>query len=388
MIKLDLSTVLVLHVVVLLAGCGAFFHLRRLGVKPVALGWLGTGYGTQALGALFAAMGEQRRVPDWLWQSASLWLGVTGYAFIWAGLCRLSRGQRKSGDENILVLVPLACLGLAVATGTLGSDLDRAVIFHVAAFAFLSAAAVDVYRRDATEHLLSRKLLAVTLILFAVDFLAGISMIVSGTARPERIALVFFVQVLCYFAVALFVSGFLTERIAADLRKLAERDPLTGLSNRARLERLLPRPPGNTTAAIMADIDHFKTVNDRYGHTAGDVVLTEIARLLVAEVRESDVCIRYGGEEFLIISTEKDAPGLAERLRSIIASHTIEISPDTTISVTTSFGVAVPRGASCTWPELLEVADRALYDAKAGGRNRVVVREISSRRGQTVAARA
>lgn len=85
MIELDLSTVIALHVAVLVAGCGAFFHLRRLGVKPLALQWLALGYGTQALGAALAALGEQRRLPDLLWQAGSLWFGLTGFALLWAG---------------------------------------------------------------------------------------------------------------------------------------------------------------------------------------------------------------------------------------------------------------------------------------------------------------
>lgn len=377
MIELDLATVITLHVAVLLAGCGTFFHLRRLGVKPAALETLGLAYGVQAAGALLAGLGEQQRLPALLWQGGSLWLGVLGYALLWAGLCRLSRGRRRAWETATVAVVPTGCLILTLATDTLSSNLDRAALFHLSALLFLSAAALDIYRRDAAEPLRSRKSLAAVLVLFAGTFLAGLAMLVTGTARPDRMANVFFVQILCYFAVALFVSGFLTERIAAHLRSLAERDPLTGVGNRARLEHLLPETPGAGTAAIMIDIDHFKSVNDRYGHVAGDMVLAEIASLLTEGLRDSDLCIRYGGEEFLIVTRDRDAAQLAERLRGRIAAHAIDIGGHRTVSVTASFGIAVQRDGERAWPDLIEVADQALYAAKAAGRNRVILREAT-----------
>lgn len=386
MIELDLSTIIMLHVSVLLAGSGAFFHLRRLGVKPGALNWLGLGYGAQALGAFLAVLGEKHNLPDWLWQSASLWLGVTGYVLVWAGLCRLSRGRKWCGDEGTVILVPLACLVFAAATGALSSSLERAGIFHLAAFASLAAAAVEIHCRGATKPLLSRKPMAAILAFLAFSFIAGLVIILSGLARPDRIAAIFFVQTLCYFAVALFVCGLLTERLAGDLRGLAERDPLTGLGNRARLEHLLPLAPARGTAAIMVDIDHFKHVNDRHGHQAGDKVLRGIGHLLLMELRESDLCIRYGGEEFLIVVREADAVQLAERLRSRIASHEVDAGQDQPVRVTASFGIAVHRSGECSWAELIEAADRALYEAKTRGRNRVVLREDGVARGQWASA--
>lgn len=286
----------------------------------------------------------------------------------------------------MVVLVPLICVFLGAATGALSVNLQRAAIFQSAGALFLAAAAWEIHARDATEPLRSRKLLAATLALFCLSFVAGLALILAGSARADRIALIFFVQILCYFATALFVSGFLTERIAINLRNLAEQDPLTGVSNRARLEHLLHLPPAPDTAAIMVDIDHFKSVNDRYGHLAGDVVLTEIAKLLMADLRESDLCVRYGGEEFLIAVPEADALQLAERLRARIASHAIDIGRPRKVSVTASFGIGVQRAPALSWADLIEVADRALYEAKATGRNRVALREATSSGAAAVAS--
>jgi len=164
----------------------------------------------------------------------------------------------------------------------------------------------------------------------------------------------------------------------------AAHDPLTVLWNRGAilsfLQKEIDRQSRNflPLAVLMADLDHFKQVNDTYGHLVGDAVLQEVARRLMAAVRSYDLVGRYGGEEFLIIfpgCNHADLMASAERLRRTIADRPIETSAGT-IAMTLSLGCASaqPDGAgmqSCT--TLLHSADTALYAAKAGGRNRVEV---------------
>lgn len=157
---------------------------------------------------------------------------------------------------------------------------------------------------------------------------------------------------------------------------LADHDPLTGLLNRRGLHaRLLAGHPEGLTGAVMLDVDHFKTVNDRWGHAAGDEVLVRVAAVLAGAVRTGDLLARVGGEEFLVVTTGEgaaDAPGLAERLRAAVASDTGRPA------VTLSAGVAVCRpgpGVPCLLDELNARADRMLYRAKAEGRNRVCVQD-------------
>jgi diguanylate cyclase (GGDEF)-like protein len=125
---------------------------------------------------------------------------------------------------------------------------------------------------------------------------------------------------------------------------------------------------------LMIDIDHFKSVNDRYGHPAGDRVLRDVARLLQEGVRTVDTVGRYGGEEFVAIlpQTEMaDARQLAERLRRAIEAHVVKV-PAGEIRVTVSIGVAkYPAVAIATPDDLVRAADQALYRAKEEGRNRV-----------------
>lgn len=162
------------------------------------------------------------------------------------------------------------------------------------------------------------------------------------------------------------------------LREKAMHDPLTGLLTRGAFfeiherEILRARRAHTPTSIIMADLDHFKQVNDRYGHLAGDDVLREAARRLSATIRRSDAVGRYGGEEFIALAPAcglADALPLAERFRHSICATPFETSAGP-IHVTTSVGVASTDDVVDS-ADLLKAADDALYRAKARGRNRV-----------------
>jgi diguanylate cyclase (GGDEF)-like protein len=159
----------------------------------------------------------------------------------------------------------------------------------------------------------------------------------------------------------------------------ATHDNLTGISNRGvildglRRERARQERGGEAFAIVLADIDHFKYVNDTYGHLAGDAVLKEIASRMVNFIRPYDLVGRYGGEEFLILAPSSDGLGaitLAERIRNAIEEKPVSFD-GRIISVTASFGIAVstPR-QRLDAQQMIRVADEALYKAKANGRNR------------------
>ncbi len=163
-------------------------------------------------------------------------------------------------------------------------------------------------------------------------------------------------------------------------RQQAMHDPLTGiLSRRAILEvfeRELAkaRRYGNQFSIAIADIDHFKSVNDRYGHPAGDAVLVEVVRRIISTVRDSDAVGRLGGEEFLAILPETAIPGavvVSERIRARVESRPVD-TPAGPVSVTLSAGVAAAH-EDLTSDTLMSRADKALYAAKNSGRNRVHV---------------
>jgi len=165
------------------------------------------------------------------------------------------------------------------------------------------------------------------------------------------------------------------------LRVQATHDALTGLLNRRAiletLEKELARSAreGTQVSVTMADLDHFKRINDTYGHLAGDAVLREAAQRLQASMRVYDAVGRYGGEEFLVVSPGcglAEATEQAERLRTRISQEAVRV-PDCAIPVTISLGVVAATAEACQPGDLLRLADDALYAAKRSGRDRVGV---------------
>jgi len=162
---------------------------------------------------------------------------------------------------------------------------------------------------------------------------------------------------------------------------LALTDALTGLHNRrymeAHLSSLVQRAAHSRRplALLMIDIDHFKTVNDTYGHLAGDEALRVVANRLQRNLRPFDTVARWGGEEFLVVMPEADTKigrMVGERLRAKVAAERIAIDgKDDGVAVTISVGVSATDGGVSDLPDLIRAADEALYRAKQGGRNRV-----------------
>ncbi|MBK9373014.1 MAG: sensor domain-containing diguanylate cyclase [Holophagales bacterium] len=159
------------------------------------------------------------------------------------------------------------------------------------------------------------------------------------------------------------------------------RDPLTGIANHGHFQETLYREvtrharSGERLVLLMADLDDFKTVNDRHGHPAGDAVLKAVVARILESVREMDTVARYGGEEFSIILPQTDADSgrrVAERLRAAVASSPVQAGAPEPLRLTISIGLAVYPDDTVSKGGLVECADRALYAAKRTGKNRVV----------------
>lgn len=184
----------------------------------------------------------------------------------------------------------------------------------------------------------------------------------------------------------------LSLQTAVDLRRIdlleSENitDPLTQVYNRRYLDRRLAEEVARSTryaldlSVLLLDIDHFKQVNDSYGHQAGDIALRTLGNLVKSSFRDSDVVARYGGEEFLVICTNTTidvAALVAEHLRHLVESHPIEITDGSgasqTIRISVSIGAAGLSASIDSKEKLIQTADRALYRAKEQGRNRVIV---------------
>ena len=188
-------------------------------------------------------------------------------------------------------------------------------------------------------------------------------------------------SIVCAVGILLCFLWMTAECLQRDLEIQARQDGLTGLLNRgaleAEFEREVQRAERNRepVALLLLDLDHFKFINDLYGHHSGDLVLCEVALALQATLRRVDLVARTGGEEFVAVlprTTLLEAEAVAERVRREIQSRAVACGVSR-ISVTASFGLAVWDGPGDEWESLLRRADAGMYRAKGSGRNRVEV---------------
>jgi diguanylate cyclase (GGDEF)-like protein len=285
----------------------------------------------------------------------------------------------------------LGWTGLCLTPPFVDSLLVRVVTVSLVNAA-LCAATVHELWRDRTETLPSRRPLIVvfssfTLLMLARAAAAAFTPFPVGTGAVDSTWLgVFTLIVFAHtaFAALLFFS-MTRERREAEQRGFALSDPLTGLLNRRAFidycERLARRRTGlNTaTALLVLDLDHFKQVNDQFGHEAGDRILEAFSSVAETSMRPSDQLFRMGGEEFCFVlpeTTLADAIGVAERVRTTFEAMEVETSMGPA-KATVSIGIAA-TAFTVGLDVLLAAADAAVYEAKARGRNRVVVAEPSS----------
>lgn len=288
---------------------------------------------------------------------------------------------------RVLVAVAVCMLGLLIWF-RLGQDsiVARTLLMNAGGFVLFAYPAIALRRE------MRRK---VDRILQVLVFLNGIQLLVrtllviwleGGTLTqanyPQSAAALTFQLSVSFAALAIAVNLFVMfgMEIVAGLTETSETDPMTGVLNRRGLEsRVDGFAAGQACVVVMADIDRFKSINDRYGHEAGDKVITNFARILACSAREGDLVVRWGGEEFMVVLAGADL-GLA-RLYAETARSALEALHQDCIcgaTVTASFGVACwPVGVP--FPDAVHMADKALYRAKRSGRNRVVLQERNMR---------
>lgn len=372
---MDLATVLLLHKSSFFIGALSFLYVRWQSRRSHGLGILAAAFFLLAIASTLAGFGETRFLPLGVWTLSSFVIGTLGYAVFWVGIRRLSGRQDRPADWLVLA-VPAGLAVVALATDFHLVNVPRATVFQFNSIAFLLAAAATLIYDQRHEKLPARFALAAGLVVAAVLAL----LIVLGLIVPQSVPVnprsAFFLLILCHFAIALFSLIFVKERTEAALTKLIETDTLTQIHNRHWFFSQLPAAPKTGDAFIIIDIDHFKRINDTFGHAAGDAALVAVAHQMSGHLRQDERLARIGGEEFgiyLPVEAGLQAYTQAEALRAAIETLDIR-SGDVRIPVTISAGVTI-ASSGVTLNEMMSMADAALYSAKNLGRNRVALHQ-------------
>ena len=366
---MDLATILLLHKSSFIVGAICFSYIRWRS-QELGLDLLAVGFGLLAFASTLAGMGEQGVLPFAVWTLGSFFIGVTGYALMAMGLVRLS-GRRRKASDWLLVAIALMVSGAVGGMHWYADNRTRAALFNANTAVVLGVSCAVILRGFLLDRLPARLgLLASLAAATGFSILVTIGMIVPqyGPIEPRY---AFFMLIICHFSVARFVVVLVQERAEAQLKRLADTDALTGVPNRQHFLASLPNQLQAGDAFIMIDIDHFKSVNDRFGHETGDVVLVGVARA-IATAAGRNVLGRLGGEEFALFlrgQTEGSAFAIADQIRTAV-NALVFASASETITPSVSAGIAIWRG-DCNAQSLRDQADQALYAAKRTGRNRV-----------------
>ena len=334
------------------------------------------------------------RQPDanvLFWQGSDL-LILLGFVALKAGFLALFK--RPTAVKADIVLLLLWTL-LALQVPEYAKEHWLGLLFSVFAFFSLGSSTIILYQASASSF---KKRYAVAV----AAPLAGISLLfllrfVSTlfTEQPSMPAVhqgksqLYWAYLVFVLLVNITIFSSSVVRLVAKIRHLADRDQLTGLYNRFALNRKLAQLQQlhsrhqQPYAVLLLDLDHFKQVNDQYGHLTGDKVLKHAASILKQNIRSEDTLGRFGGEEFLLLMPMTEQPAaeqVADKLIQLLRQQPLQLN-DTLIALTTSIGIATApsNGPALSSETILQQADKALYHAKANGRDQVIAyKEIVS----------
>lgn len=371
MTSLDLGTVLILHGTSLIAGAGTLLFVWPRAGRPPGLATIAIAFITLAAGAFLAGLGQIGAIPHSVWRDSSAALGAGSYVLFLLGVCTL---DRDADHLRCLLGLPVVMLVVGFVTPVFANDAMRSIVFHATAALANLAAGLSVAAGRRAEPLPSRFPLISVLMACGLVYGAQIPLLVTGRSTPGLVSSGLAVTMMLNFAIAALLVSFARERREETHRRASDADILTGILNRRGFLRIVPDTIAPGGALAVFDLDHFKAINDRHGHAAGDQALIGFAHLIESHLHAGEVVARTGGEEFVVyLPKAADAAGRIERIRAATPAMDVRWTGER-ITLSTSVGLAVGSGdIPHRRDALLSRADAALYRAKAGGRNRVAI---------------
>ena len=380
MVLLDRSTLMVVFAVMTLTMLVLFyFDTYRKSRAPFA-GWWCVAVGSFFFAAVFYFLGEVAGVT---W-APSVGNGVMGLGSgcVWAGTRSLA-GRRV---RSLLPAVPAAAtFVVSFAAHSWGDTRSGSIVLLALMGSAIALASVELWRERAKSWHLVRSLAIATAVcgVYYLSRMAGLAVLGPESPLFQLLfgtGITLLMSMILLVVVSSSITALNNNRRTEDLRELASRDALTGLLNRREFmhqaqQRLRANlDAGICSAIVMADLDRFKAINDRFGHDAGDRVIRAFSDACRATMRTADLVGRYGGEEFAMLLTGVDADEgvrIADRINTTLAAKSS--LPNGVAAPTASFGVVDTQMPNVSLQRLIREADSALYEAKAAGRNRAMV---------------
>ena len=379
--NLDVRTIYLVLAVLSITQALLMFYVRQVHYNSAYVAEWARGNGLIALGLCLVVLSEI--------VSPSL-LTILSYIFIIWGSMHIAVGVALvSGKRPQWSLLRITCMVFCLAYALVYSvdlhGLGGIVLFTVASSVFFGYSIYCCFTAQRDELRGSLLLVAILSAAYIVSLcihLVGSWLADTNHAAPSSMwhsgALI--VNIMLGFAQTIMLIVITSHRLQMDLQQQATHDPLTNVFNRRALITLAERDiarsnrRGTLISVLMIDADHFKKINDAYGHAAGDAVLIAIAQKIQAGLRTEDILARFGGEEFVVMLPDtslKHACEVADRMRLAISNIALPVLPEGH-RFTVSIGVAERRGVQQSFDELVAMADQALYQAKKNGRNKVI----------------
>ncbi len=378
--NLDVRTIYLVLAVLSITQALLMFYVRQVHYNSAYVAEWARGNGLIALGLCLVVLVEVISPP--LITILSYMLIIWGSMHIAFGVALVS-GKRPQWSL-LRIMCVIFCLAYALAYSVDLRGIGGIVLFTIASSVFFGYSIYCCFSAQRDELHGSLRLVAILSAAYIVSLC--IHLVGSYLTDANHIsnsvwhsgALI--VNIVLGFAQTIMLIVITSHRLQMDLQQQATHDPLTNVFNRRALITLAERDiarsnrRGTLISVLMIDADHFKKINDAYGHAAGDAVLIAIAQKIQGGLRAEDILARFGGEEFLVMLPDtslKHACDVADRIRIAISNIALPVLPDGH-RFTVSIGVAERRGVQQSFDELVEMADQALYQAKRNGRNKVI----------------